>query len=51
MVIYMNWSMIEIEKYPCKDNNEARKREREWFEEFNSTLNSYRPSSTKEENK
>ena len=46
-----NWSIIEIEKYPCKDNNEARKREREWFEEFNSTLNSYRPSSTKEENK
>ena len=44
-----NWSMIEIEKYPCKDNNEARTRERYWFEELNSTLNTFRPCSTKEE--
>ena len=22
-----NWSMIEIEKYPCNDDNEARARE------------------------
>ena len=27
-----NWSMIEIEKYPCNDNNEARSRERHWYE-------------------
>jgi len=44
-----DWSMIEIEKYPCTDNNEARTRERYWFEKLNSTLNTYRPSSTKEE--
>ena len=27
-----NWSMIEIEKYPCNDGNEARARERYWCE-------------------
>jgi hypothetical protein len=27
-----NWSMIEIEKLPCTDANEARKRERFWLE-------------------
>jgi hypothetical protein len=26
-----NYSMIEIEKYPCKDANEATAKEREWF--------------------
>ncbi len=39
-----NWSMIEIEKYPCNDNNEATSRERYWFELLNSTLNTQVPS-------
>ena len=38
-----NWSMIEIEKYPCKDQNEARARERHWVEVLNATLNSHCP--------
>jgi NADH:ubiquinone oxidoreductase subunit len=35
--------MIEIEKYPCNDVNEAKKKEREWFENLNSKLNTYSP--------
>ena len=38
-----NWSMIEIEKYPCSDNNEARARERYWFEQLESKLNMINP--------
>jgi hypothetical protein len=34
-----NWSMIEIEKYPCKDVFEACARERYYYEQLNSTLN------------
>jgi hypothetical protein len=33
-----NWEMIEIEKYPCNDFNEARARERYWYEILNSKL-------------
>ena len=36
---WKNWDMIEIEKYPCKDGNEAKARERYWFEQLNSSLN------------
>jgi hypothetical protein len=35
--------MIEIEKYPCKDANEALARERYWFERLNSSLNGQFP--------
>ena len=38
-----NWSMIEIEKYPCKDENESRARERHWYEELQATMNSQCP--------
>jgi hypothetical protein len=38
-----NYSIIRIEKYPCKDVNEAKKKEREWFENLNSKLNSHLP--------
>jgi hypothetical protein len=34
-----NYSMVEVEKYPCKDKNEARSRERYWYENLNSQLN------------
>jgi hypothetical protein len=36
--------MIEIEKYPCKDDNEATAKEREWFERLNSSLNTQHPN-------
>ena len=44
-----NWSMIEIEKYPCNDVNEASARERYWYETLNSTLNSNIPNRTHKE--
>ena len=44
-----NWSMIEIEKYPCKDNNEARARERHWYEELHATLNMVMPIRSQKE--
>ena len=44
-----NFDMIEIEKYPYKDANEVRKRERYWFEELNAKLNQIYPSRTKQE--
>jgi hypothetical protein len=44
-----NWSMIEIEKFPCNDNNEARARERYWYEVLQSNMNSIRPFLEKDE--
>jgi hypothetical protein len=44
-----NWTMIEIEKYPCKDLNEATARERYWYEELNSNMNSNKPHRSKKE--
>jgi len=38
-----NWSMVEIEKYPCNNGNEARTRERYWFEELHAKLNASYP--------
>ena len=46
-----NFSMIEIEKYPCNDGNEARSRERFYFDLLNANLNKYKPLITKEERK
>jgi hypothetical protein len=34
-----NWTMIEIEKFGCKDKNEALARERYWFETLEAKLN------------
>ena len=39
-----NWSMLEIEKYPCNDNNEARSRERYYFELLEASLNRIYPA-------
>jgi hypothetical protein len=36
---WANWSMLTIEKYPCKDVHEACARERYYYEQLNSTLN------------
>ena len=44
-----NWVMLEIEKYPCTDSNEARTRERYWYEKLNAQLNMVKPIITKEE--
>ena len=41
-----NWEMIEIEKYPCNDSNEAGKRERYWYELNHATLNTMYPGRT-----
>jgi len=41
---WLNWSVIEIEKYPCHSAGEARYREQHWYEILNPTLNSQYPS-------
>lgn len=38
-----NWDMIEIEKYSCKDKNEARARERYWYEKLSANINMRSP--------
>ena len=43
---FCNYSMLEIEKCPCKDVFEACKRERFHFEQLNSTLNTNIPGRT-----
>ena len=43
--------MIEIEKYPCTDSNEARARERYWYEILNANLNTVCPFLSEEEKK
>jgi hypothetical protein len=40
---WINWEMIEIEKFPCNDSNEARARERYWYEFLNASLNTRKP--------
>jgi hypothetical protein len=44
-----NWTMVEIEKYPCKDSYEARAKEREWFDYLNSGLNTIYPQRSPKE--
>ena len=46
---WSNWSMIEIEKYPCNDSNEATARERYWLENLKPTLNCQIPNRSKKE--
>ena len=46
---WAEWSIIELEKYPCKDSNEARLKEREWFERLNSSLNTNYPQRSRKE--
>ena len=41
---FENFSMIEIEKFPCKDLNEAEARERYWIETLKANLNMNTPS-------
>ena len=44
-----NWSMIEIEKYPCNDSKEATARERYWFETLQAKMNSIYPQRSDKE--
>jgi len=44
-----NWVMVQIEEYPCTNGNEARARERYWYEQLNATLNAQKPTLTEEE--
>ena len=44
-----NWEMIEIEKYPCNDGNEATARERYWYETLNANMNSNVPNRSQKE--
>ena len=39
-----NWTMIEIEKYPCNDKNEACSRDRHFYESLNATMNRHCPT-------
>jgi hypothetical protein len=43
------WKMVEIEKYPCKDEREASARERYYIELIKSNLNTKLPTRTMEE--
>jgi hypothetical protein len=40
---WSNWSMVEIEKYKCNDSNEARARERYYYELLNCNMNTNAP--------
>ena len=46
-----NWVMIEIEKYPCNDENEARARERFQYEQLHASMNTQVPNRTDDEYK
>jgi len=46
-----NWTMILVEKFPCKDKPEACKREREVFEELDAKMNTLIPYFTQQEHK
>ena len=45
------WNMIEIEKFPCNDGNEARAREEYWRCHFNAQLNTLRAYRNDEQKK
>jgi hypothetical protein len=46
---WLNWQMVEIEKFPCLDEIEACKRERYYIETLKSSLNCNIPGRTKQE--
>jgi hypothetical protein len=39
-----NWEVVEIEKYPCSDENEAHAQEPHWQEILNAALNIHVPN-------
>ena len=44
-----NWEMVNIDTISCKDSLEAKAIERQFAEQLNATLNTIRPTSSKEE--
>jgi hypothetical protein len=46
---WFNWTMVQIEPYPCNSNREAEAREEYWRKELKSTLNMIKAFTTKEE--
>lgn len=46
-----NWEMILLEDFPCENNNQLKKRERDYLEELEASLNSICPYLTEEEAK
>ena len=46
---FQNWSMVQIESFPCANGNEARARERYWYEQLSATLNVRYPIRNKKE--
>ena len=40
---WSNWTMSQIETYPCENSNEARQREREWYDILNPKANTRSP--------
>jgi hypothetical protein len=46
---WTNWSMLTIEKYPCKDVFEACIREKYYYEQLHSTLNTRFPQRNEKE--
>ena len=41
---WMNWDMVEVEKYKATDKSDLHKRERYWLESLGATLNKYIPT-------
>lgn len=46
---WINWDMVQIERFPFNDSNEALKREGYWIETLKATLNKVIPTRTKKE--
>lgn len=46
-----NWTMLQVEEYPCNNKREAEVRERYWIEQLHATLNSMIPITTLQEKK
>lgn len=46
-----NWTMLQLEESPCKNNQELRLREREIFDILRPTLNSYSPTVDRQKKK
>src|SRR5689334_2203167 len=44
-----NWTMVQVESYPCETVLELRARERHWIEQLQATLNCKIPTHTKQE--
>ena len=48
---WKNWTMVEVEVYPCNSSVEARIREEYWRETLQATMNTYRAYLTEEKAK